>query len=116
MLLAEFVKGLFLWAVHDHERWDALMLEYEGQGAIFLPFCLHRVSTQPTEIGTEYLCTLVAPPGQGADKNSISEDSAVQTTILENAIIGAEFAHKGWICNVPNTTLCGMLYYPLGLV
>ncbi len=68
---------------------------------MYFPFCLDRVSTQPSEIETEYLSTLVVTPGQGAGKHGISKDSVVQTTILEHAVIGAELVHLGWICNVP---------------
>ncbi len=52
-------------------------------------FCLHRVGTQPFKVGTGNLGTLVAVRGQGAGKHGISEDSVVQTTITEHAIVVA---------------------------
>ncbi len=81
-----------------------------------LPFHLNRVSAGPSKIGTEYLCTFVAAPGQGAVKHGINEDSVVQMTIFEHESIDAESTHEGQICNVPHTTLSGALDCPLGLM
>ncbi len=92
------------------------MLEHEGQGVMCFPFHLHRVSMEPSKIRTEYLGTLVAAPGQGACKHGISEDSVVQTTILEYVIVGAEPACQCQIHNVPHTILSGALDCPLGLM
>ncbi len=55
-------------------------------------------------------------PGLGTGKLGISEDIVVQMMISEHALIGAEAPCQGWIHNVHQTTLSGVMVCHLDLV
>ncbi len=80
-----------------------------------IPFCLPRVGTGPSEVKTEHLCTFVAATEQGSSEHGICKYRVVQGMMSEHVIIGSKSVYHGWICNVPHTTLSGVLDCPLGL-
>ncbi len=106
----------FFFARYDHEQGGTLTLKHEGLGVMSFLIHLHGVDMRPSEIRAENWCILVAAPGQGRGKYSVSENSVMKMSVTKHAVIGMKSVCQFWICHVPYTTLCGALYCLLCLM